>query len=547
MRCRSALGVSIVLLLSTPAAMRGDTIVLKDGRTFEGQTAESGDTIAVFTKDGMKSFRREEIERIEPDLLKQADAQTRAAFNLTRKEALRRNTAAEAVAVWEKYVADNPEGLLLPRAREELDRWRQADEKGQVIWFGKAMSPQERDRTKAEVYELIDSGLEQIEAKDFAKAKRDLIRAESLWTDHPTANFYLGQVWRGLRNPITAARHYDAVVGELPDHVPALNNCACVCAQVKDYRTGVTYLARAIRRDDQSDVLADNAWEMLHMLEVDKQGPGLRLDFFKVSIEDLKTLEDACRAQQERMKAKDKFRWGSRWISGLEHANLLSEQADADRRLAELASQIKALDAEISRMEDRLDTLARMRNQLIKAGTDAKLWTYHREVKELQEDIQDRRADRAELVKDAKDINKRRPEPEWSHNLVLLPATNPLEGLSGKLSDDADVRDAVFSLKAVLVAHDGTFLGRLTAARHDTESIWNPLGEYGSRHSATSIFDPSSRFGGKHSDESPWNPAATKPPVIKVNDTQVAYLTANSELKPAVTVEDLVTTLRQSP
>jgi len=547
MRHPHVLIAAIALWLAMPVGLHGDTVVLKDGRRVEGQTVESGDTVIVSTPDGIRSFRRDEIDRIEPDLLKQADAPTRAAFHLARKEALRRATAAEAVTVWQQYMADHPQSSLLPKAQDELDRWQRAAADGHVIWGGKAMSPQDRDRIKAQVYELIDSGLERIAAGDFAAARRDLTRAEGLWTDHPTAHFYLGDVWRHLRNPITAAKHYDAVVGELPDHVPALNNCACVCAQVKDYRTAVTYLARAIRRDDQNDLLADNAWEMLHMLELDKQGPGLRLDFFKVSVDDTKTLEAACRARQERMKAQDKMRWGSRWVSGAEYATLLGEQKDADRRMAELASEIKTLDAEIARMQGRLDTLVRMRNQLTRSGSDARLTTFHREVRELLEDIQDRKAERAPLAKEAKDVAAKRPEPQWSHNLVLLPVTSPVEGMAGHVPDDPSVREALLSHKAVLVARDGTFLGRLTAARHDTESLWNPLGEYGSPYSPTSVFSPLSRFGPGGGDESVWNPSASRPPVIRVGEAQVAHVTANASLTPGIRIEDLVIGLKQLP
>jgi hypothetical protein len=538
---------SIALWLAMAAGLGGDVVVLKDGRRVEGQTADSGDTVIVSTPDGVRSFRRDEIDRIEPDLLKQADAATRAAFHLARKEALRRATAAEAVAIWQQYMADHPHSSLLPLAQDELNRWQRAATDGHVIWCGKAMPPQDRDRIKAQVYELLDSGLERIAAGDFAAARRDLTRAEGLWTNHPTAHFYLGDVWRHLRNPIAAAKHYDAVVGELPDCVPALNNCACVCAQLKDYRTAVTYLARAIRRDDQNDLLADNAWEMLHMLELDKQGPGLRLDFFKVSVDDRKTLEEACRAQQERMKAQGKARWGSRWVSSAEYATLLDEQKDADRRMAELTSKIRMIDAEISQMQGRLDTLVRMRNQLTQSGSDARLATFHREVRELLEDIQERKSERAQLAKEAKDVAAKRPEPQWSHHLVLLPAISLVEGMAGHVLDTPSVREALLSRRAVLVARDGTFLGRLTAARHDTESIWNPLGEYGSPYSPTSIFSPLSRFGPKGGDESAWDPSASHPPVIQLDEAQVAHVTANASLTPGIRVEDLVVTLKQLP
>ncbi|NIA21983.1 MAG: tetratricopeptide repeat protein, partial [Anaerolineaceae bacterium] len=386
-----------------------------------------------------------------------------------------------------------------------------------------------------------------LSAGRFAKAKARLTRAEGLWPGHPTANFYLGDAWRKLRNPVLAAKRYDRVAQSLRTHVPALNNCACLAAQVKDYRTAVGHLARALRRDPENETVVNNAWEIMHMLSVDKQGPGLRLDFFKVARADLKTLEKACLARQKRMQAEDKFRWGSGWVSGFEYKTLRHEQREADRRLKELQGQIKVLGGEIRRMENRLDTLARMRNQLLRAGSDARLLTFHREAKELQEEIRDKKNEQAELVRDAKRVRKGRPEPKWSGDIVLLGIDSPIDALGGTASEAPSVREAVLSRKAVLVARDGTFLGRLTADRHDTESIWNPLGKYGSPYSEVSIFDPTGRFGGPLSDQSPWNPKAEHPPMIKFGEEQLVHLTANPRIKPGLTVEALIALMKQMP
>ncbi len=198
-------------------------------------------------------------------------------------------------------------------------------------------------------------------------------------------------------------------------------------------------------------------------------------------------------------------------------------------------------------MQGRLDTLVRMRNELLKHGSDAGLLTYHREVKELQEEISDKKDEQAELVRDAKGIAKERPEPKWSGDIVLLGIDSPVETLGGTMSEAPSIREAIFSRKAVLVAQDGTFLGRLTADRHDTESIWNPLGKHGSPYSEVSIFDPTGRFGGPSSDESPWGPSATRPPMIKFGEEQLLHLTANPQIKPGLTVEALVALMKKMP
>lgn len=65
-----------------------------------------------------------------------------------------------------------------------------------------------------------------------------------------------------------------------------------------------------------------------------------------------------------------------------------------------------------------------------------------------------------------------------------------------------------------IVAHDGTYLGRLNANRYDPESVANPYGQYGSRYSSKSINNPYSVYGSRYSNQSARNPYATEPPRV---------------------------------
>jgi hypothetical protein len=65
-----------------------------------------------------------------------------------------------------------------------------------------------------------------------------------------------------------------------------------------------------------------------------------------------------------------------------------------------------------------------------------------------------------------------------------------------------------------IIAHDGTYLGRLNANRYDPESVANPYGRYGSRYSSTSINNPYSAYGSRYSNQSARNPYATEPPRV---------------------------------
>lgn len=93
---------------------------------------------------------------------------------------------------------------------------------------------------------------------------------------------------------------------------------------------------------------------------------------------------------------------------------------------------------------------------------------------------------------------------------------------------------------ASIYASDGTFLGKITKNKYDTDSIFNKYGDHGSKYSSDSIFNKYGDFGSKYSDKSPFNKYAANPPVIIKNGTKLGYLTVNTTLSPRLDPEILV-------
>ncbi len=82
----------------------------------------------------------------------------------------------------------------------------------------------------------------------------------------------------------------------------------------------------------------------------------------------------------------------------------------------------------------------------------------------------------------------------------------------------------------------GTYLGCVSCASTDPESVFNPVGIYGSTVSPTSIFNKVGQYGSPVSPYSVCNPVASEPPVL-VNEegTVLGRLTLNSVLPGATT------------
>jgi len=537
------LALTVMLLLAVTTA-RADKVFLTDGRVIEGQVAEAGDRIGVITPEGVQWFRRDQVARVEPGLLKQVDPAVRQAFLAAKAKVKRLDSPADAVALWETYIAEDPKSPLLPLAMEEIRRWKKAAKDGLVIWAGKPVWPEQRDAAQKEAVELIDAGIALHDAGTFAEARKQLEKAGRLWPDHPTVSFYSGLVLRQLRRPIEAARSFAEVLDTIPEHVPSMNNTACVCARLSDYRSAVTFLARALRRDADNSILVDNAWEVLHAMEAEKKGDVLRPDLLKISRDNLKVLTDACTAQRNRMAKVDKHRWGSAWISKAELDRHIARSREIRQRLETIAREVRLIQARITGLDNRIDVVKKMRAACLQNNDAGGALVFQRQLKDLYAERADLEQQEGRLLAEGRELQKQRPEPAWSGELVMMGVQSPVSAMAAQPQADQAIRTVVRSGKTVMVGGDGVFLGRASAGRHHPKSIWNPLSPHGSGYSKRSVFDERSPYGRWVSYLSVRDPRATKPPRLMLDGTLVCYVTTNASFEPRITLETLVALLR---
>jgi len=65
--------------------------------------------------------------------------------------------------------------------------------------------------------------------------------------------------------------------------------------------------------------------------------------------------------------------------------------------------------------------------------------------------------------------------------------------------------------------HD-VYLGCITCNKHNSESIWNKFGNYGSKYSDYSIWNKYGTYGSKFNVYSPWNKYSNEAPAILDNE-----------------------------
>lgn len=95
-------------------------------------------------------------------------------------------------------------------------------------------------------------------------------------------------------------------------------------------------------------------------------------------------------------------------------------------------------------------------------------------------------------------------------------------------------------LGASIVAEDGTYLGKISRSKYESNSILNNYGSHGGKYSSHSIFNKYGSYGGKYSSYSPFNKYSSSPPKIVKNGRVLGLLTVNKHLTGAVNPFSLI-------
>jgi len=563
--------IALTAALVLAGSARGDaTVVLKDGRRVTGEVIESGDRIGVATDEGMKLFDRDEVDHIEYDAFGRATPAQLAAYREAERAAQQVAHPAEALVIWRKYrdrcSQDNP---LAAEADKQIARWAEALKHGEVVWVGKSVSPEQRDAMKSRALKKLDEAVVEIRHGRQAKAAALLRDALRDWPDHAGAHFHMALVLQRQKKPVEAARHYRAVLDAFPDHVPSLNNLAALECLRKQYLVGVPLMQRALSLAADVVVVNDNAYRMLLGIQ------DARLRGFEDRVA---RLQSAALRFEAAMHSQGMRRWGTSWISEDVYKGYEQKNREIDAELTSLADRIAAIDQDLAALKARIAELERRRrsaptewdvvngvdtdgdgtpdhffarDSLTKEKIDLLLVDHVARVDAMERE-------RAAKMARMQALRSQRLEPARDLNLVLLeepgdqlllgsPVKRPTVPLVPSYVGPTSVAELVAAVRtgrAVIIAEDGTFLGKLSADAADAQSVVNPKGMFGSPGSEFSLANPATRYTRADSDVSVNNPKAAHPPRLFYDGNLLAYVTENTALRPRVRLPDVLAVLR---
>jgi hypothetical protein len=96
--------------------------------------------------------------------------------------------------------------------------------------------------------------------------------------------------------------------------------------------------------------------------------------------------------------------------------------------------------------------------------------------------------------------------------------------------------------RSTLLAADGTYVGKVSSNKYDSDSICNAYGSYGSKYATKSVRNTYGSYGSPYATYSAYNPYTSTPPAIYYSGRIVGYLTKNRFLNGALDPDTLFAT-----
>jgi len=210
------------------------------------------------------------VQAQESALLPGTDQQ---AMDAVERDAERCRTAAEAVALYETFLAQPslPTGVKAA-ARARLAQWKESADKGLVRLGKKWVTPEERQQATDEADQLIERALELIAVRNYPEVRLLLQRASSADPDGIRADFLLGMLNTPLvaNHAPTAKRHFATALLRQPGHISLLNNLALTEVRNRNYGVAVAHWEEALKRASKLPEVTHNLGRLIREAQLRK-------------------------------------------------------------------------------------------------------------------------------------------------------------------------------------------------------------------------------------------------------------------------------------
>lgn len=432
------------VLLIAPFLACADVLYLTDGTKLEGDVKRSIKGWVVTDERGkvtiVENDKVQSIELKSTSPTTGPDAADRKLLSL-RRSVENLDSLSEIIDRYKRFIDQNAGTELAKSAEKEMAVWVDRKERGLVKVAGQWVTPEERDAMQAQTFATVSQARQLIKDARFKEADALLVRAAA--ADPTNASIqYLRGVLKYRTNEVPAARKaFEAVIEQIPNHMPSLNNLGVILARQKQDAASAGMFDRAMQAEPRARIVLDNFAEGFNAMTPDQRKPAVVQRALK------RFLEQDGQLQQE-LRDKGLYRWGSTWVNKEQLDELKVAEEKIKGKLDQLAAEFDAAQMRIKTIDDDVAANQRTMQQLAlrrSYGQGANGGVVASDLPQRYYDLQaqnDQLArDRAEQVAlmqrlrvQAKEVEKQVPTPRYTGVQKIVET----EGAPLKLPEDLD-------------------------------------------------------------------------------------------------------------
>jgi tetratricopeptide (TPR) repeat protein len=217
------------------------------------------------------------IVKIAPDVVPHAPA-TQADLTALESTAVRSSTAKDALALYQQFRATRAIAPAADLFNANLQVWEVRADQGLVRLGDQWVAAAVAAKARQEAAQLVQQAYDLTKALNFDEARRTLEAASRVDPNSIAADFSVGILTSispaKFRSPLTAKRHFEAVLERSPGYLPALNNLALAEIREEKYAEAVGHLREAAEHTPVPEEVVQNVARFLSETQIGRIHPG---------------------------------------------------------------------------------------------------------------------------------------------------------------------------------------------------------------------------------------------------------------------------------
>jgi tetratricopeptide (TPR) repeat protein len=362
MKMRRHLIISVLAaalpILGCVGIVCADAVVLKDGSRVEGDVKRTEAGWTVTGPDGKTTdVSADDVQTIEVGGGKSSAASAASNLASLRRSTEAMSSPALAIERYQRFLDQSKGTPSYEDGKKDLAVWQDRLDRGLVKvgtqWVTPAQKGQMASQANGIAQQAVDL-LKQGRAQEAAPIIQQALDADP---SNPAALYLRGLNFFDTNDIVSARKSFEAVIAELSQHAPSLNNLAVIFLKQNQQMGAIRYYELAMIAAPVNKIILDNVAEALHDVPADQRSNPLAVRVAKRFAE-----QDA--ELQQVMAQQGLHRWGSTWVDQPTLDKLNAAEQQVKDKLDALTTEIETARSRIAQINIEINANTQSMNTM---------------------------------------------------------------------------------------------------------------------------------------------------------------------------------------